>query len=383
MQVGAGAACAHAGRVNARLSIVIVVIANITACSSVSVETVSSGSVRQIVKTTRYSTEPKVDYVIVVNADRSERGAALIGDVYRSILTTGRRSAARSGVRWNPVERRAFVVSAETGAVLGPRENVNLMWSEAQATTEGAERFASAVRGALESSASYVARGEGQVAVLDRTLRALEPSSDGTRRQIVLLTTTDDGEAVPERDKGFEERARDDRRARRDVYEEVIVAVPGEGQKGWCKATAPRLEAWAASNRPVTFLPSCDGVSIGPELDDGGGGLSCFDQAVAIERCRVRAFVPKSEGCDPARGWRNALDTRATDPALADKRVCDVAVLEGHDAERCSRQRPLDAHVSGWCLPPPMLPFCAALYPRVVGGAAPPWATIEITCDVQ
>lgn len=369
-----GAGAARARLVYVRASFGFAALVSIVACSSVAPETASSGRIRQIVQYARYGETPKVDFVFVVNAERSERGDALIGNAYRSVLANALGMVGQRGGLWNPIQFRAFVVSVETGKVLEPRTQVNLAWIEPDASREGAETFASAVRAALVDSMSEVARTDGQVAVLRKTLSVLDAPPDDVMRRAILLTTADDtaAESAIDDDLGT---------LRRSGMDDIVVAAPGEKGPYACRGTTPVLEAWATSNRRVELEPSCDRLSLGL-IFHADIGWRCSSPAATFSNCRVRAFVPSWESCDPQRGWRDASNTRSTSADLEGMKVCDVAQLAGESRELCETSRLDDRRVSGWCLPQPDR-YCAGPLPRIVGGAAPFWATIELVCDAS
>lgn len=60
---------------------------------------------------------------------------------------------------------------------------------------------------------------------------------------------------------------------------------------------------------------------------------------------------------------------------------CEVTQLQGRDARLCREGGRYNGTSSGWCLPAPTSRCVTA--PRLVADAAPPWATIEVACDLD
>jgi hypothetical protein len=167
----------------------------------------------------------------------------------------------------------------------------------------------------------------------------------------------------------------------------IFVVVPdARGGVGCAPAARPGLEAWTRSLYIDLTAPCSE-----PDLLRGSTDYptACLPRPLAPSTdgrspCRVRAFVPRGTACDAARGWRPLAESaaRSVDPELAGLDACEVVELVGDQGAACrDRATPWDGRASGWCVPGAAL-RCPGTFPRVVGAAAPPFARLEIACEL-
>lgn len=350
----------------------------LSACGSDVPETVPSGRVHQHVDYRQYPVQPRLDVIVVVNAARTASGVALREGVARALHDRARELADGDApwLRdvWNPLDVRAFVANVANGELVSPREQPALTWREENATKAGADAFGAAAEAALAATAANGARTEGIVATLHDALVTAATPPDAARI-IVLVSSEDDASAPPTLDAML----------RRE--DSIIVALPRAADGPSCTGvSAPRLEAWARANGGVVES-ACNDIGLKTSFVDYAS--RCLPQPSASAgggdtSCRVRAIVPPGTACDSERGWRTPV--AASPPLnrdLAAMSACDVVTLDGEDARHCrDGASRYDGHASGWCIPTPSR-TCSAPPPRLVGRAAPPWATIEVICNLD
>jgi hypothetical protein len=348
------------------------------ACGGGAAETVSGGQVSQYVGYRRYDVQPRLDVVVVVSTSAANGGAAL-----RTTLATAVRDRMRELAGgehwlrdvWNPLDVRAFVASAADGSLRSPATDAALAWREANATTAGADAFAAAVEVAIRAAPEGEAPSGGVVETLRRTLgtTATEPPAS---RLVVLVSTADDPGALPARDAAL-----------RPDGDSLLLVLPSVSDDTACSPIdAPSLTRWGKSNDALVETP-CSGLGLQTSFVDYAS--DCLPRELrrstsAAEACRVRAFVPRGTPCDPARGWRSpkAPSTPTLDPALEGLDACEVVALEGADAASCLAVGDrFTGTASGWCVPAPTR-ACSSSPPRIVGGAAPPFALVQVACEL-
>ncbi|HSO38049.1 MAG TPA: hypothetical protein VLT33_36225 [Labilithrix sp.] len=312
---------------------------------------------------------PSLDVFVVVNAPSSGSGAALRASV-AAALRERARGLAEGDAPWlrglrNPIDVRALV----TGDADPSAELRTIGWLEENGTRGGADRFAAAAEAALAAAAADEGRKEGIVASLHAAL-ALPRATRSASRIIVLVSTEDDTTAP----------AATDPLLRAD--DTLVVALAGSADGSACSTSpAPRLEAWARANGGSVASP-CTGIDLRTLFVDYGS--RCLPhpprRAAGATSCRLRAIVPAGTACDPARGWRTP-ETAPRDGSTS----CDVVAIDDGDVDASACRdgsSHYEGHASGWCLPA-ATPACGNPAPRLVGGAAPPWATLETTCDLE
>lgn len=343
--------------------VALVVAVALGACASPLGE-VAEGRVRQEVDHRQYRVEPRLDVFLVVNTGTTSEGASLRTNVTGGIQDRAR-ALAEGEAPWlrqlsNPIDARAFVSNAE-GLVRGP-SGPALAWFEPDATRAGADTFAATIGEAIAAASIGEAQRSGVVAALHEAIGvAATPLDSG--RLVVLVSTEDDASASATSDAIFR------------PEDSIIVILPSlstdpEG------SSAPNLEAWARANH-AHVQSARSGVDLKPLSTDYR--LPCLERhrtpAAPLPRCRVRALVPAGTACDPVRGWSAPGGSSGVG-------TCEVAALEGEARRACESDAEPVGSASGWCIPAPH-PSCDVPSPRLVGGAAPPWATIETVCDLD
>lgn len=338
-------------------------------------ETVPEGSIYQSTLVRRYSTLPKLDLFVVLRTSATADGAALRANVAAALRNWMRELARGDGPLqdlWNPMDVRAYVVSAAGGSVRSPADAPALAWREEDATDEAARTFADALDAELRDAPAGEGAPLGLLDALGRVLAAGDTPPDGQR--VVILVSSSDDPGAPA--------AKDPRLRGRDWVTLALPDAPAEA--GSCeRPAAGSLTRWASVNGAVVRTP-CKGLFFQGMV--ACSGRECWPQPIALTAdghpaCRVRALVPRGTACDPTRGWRPSTEPVVSSPSLLDSDVCDVVELEGMDADACrDPAAPYSRASSGWCLPGPV-PGCSSPIPHAVGGAAPPWAKLEITCN--
>jgi hypothetical protein len=361
----------------------------LSACGSDAPDTVpDGGSVVQEIDYTWYPALPALDIIVVLNVARTPAGASLRAKVAAALreypLEIDENGAlAWQRDRWSPVDIRAFIADVADGTLLTPNEQPGLAWHEVNATKAGGEIFFAALDAALARTSANDPRSEGVVATLDNALVvAATPST--SKRVVVVASTEDDASAKLDRDRAL------------GFQDSVTFVSSGIGDGVSCAPMrTPWLTAWANANQ-FRYGSSCDDLHLTPTFEDSIP-LRCLPHPLANTAtehasCHVRAFVPRGTTCDPARGWQTPVAPDAPPKAgtydgynangLWHMDVCDVVAVEADDARYCEDEStPYDRPSSGWCIPAPNR-WCSAWAPRLVGGAAPPWAAIETTCDL-
>lgn len=311
------------------------------------VETVpSGGSTDQLVTYVRMSPRERSDLVVVVATADTNLGASL-----RAATAGAIREYARTLVEprdlWNELDVRAFVASAVDGSIHGP-----LGVASPNATAEAVGGFREAIVSAIDAAPPGEPSAERVVATVDRALAAAGTRPNVLSRIVVVTTSREVAAALPHR----------------GALVDTLVVAPDDGE------CSDRIER----NGAAVQTP-CSGIEL-RSWSDGVVG-SCLPRPARA--CRVRALVPRGAPCDEARGLRRPLvSVPPLDSGAAELDVCDVDELRGEDAAACERGAPYAAGASGWCLPAPPPSRCLGRAPRLVGGAAPSYATIEIACEL-
>jgi hypothetical protein len=341
------------------------------ACSSgVPQDTVVEGQVSQFVWYRRYPVARPLELIVVLSTSDSGDGAALRASVGAAVrapmynLADGDAPWLRD--LWNPVDVRARVVSVADLPTVSPPEPRVLAWREASATRAGADAFAAAVEAAVVAAPAGEAPAGGLVAAMERARAATAAPGPTEQRLVVLVSSSADPnvlfpQPLPARE------------------EDTILVVPAASSAGAC-GTLER--AWPGGGIEVSIRPACADLDLVTGFSDYAADCLPLPSGAAPATCAVRAFVPRGTPCDPARGWRAPSRPAAPslDPALRDLDACEVVELAGEEAAACRDQNRHPAGASGWCLPAPSR-SCRARAPRVLGGAAPPWALLEIACN--
>jgi hypothetical protein len=332
-------------------------------------DTVAEGQVAQRVTYRRYTVAPPLDLIVVLSTSDRADGAALRASVGAALharirsLADGEAPSFRDV--WNPVDVTALVTGAAdlaTGVLPEPRA---FAWREANATHEGADAFAAAVEAAVVAAPAGEAPAGGLVAAMERARAAAAPSATARLRLVVLVSTSADPnvlfpQPLPARE------------------EDTILVVPEASGALGCGNSYFGPPGWGIE---VGIRPACAGLHL--MTDFASFRADCLPPVRAPDAtCAVRAFVPRGTPCDPARGWRAPSRPAAPvlESAARDLDSCEVVELAGEEAAACRRGDPHPAGASGWCLPAPSA-SCRVLAPRVVGGAAPPWALLETACN--
>jgi hypothetical protein len=333
-------------------------------------DTVAEGQVAQRVTYRRYTVAPPLEVIVVLSTSDSGDGAALRASVSAALrariqsLADGEAPSFRDV--WNPVDVRATVTSAADLATGSPPEPRAFAWREANATREGAAAFAAAVEAAVVAAPAGEAPAGGLVAAMERARAATAPPGPTEQRLVVLVSTSADPNALFPQPLPARE-------------EDTILVVPAASSAGACGSLE---RAWPAGGIEVLIRPACADLDLETSYSDSAAGCLPLPSGAAPAACAVRALVPRGTPCDPARGWR-APSRRAApslDPTLRDLDACEVVELAGDEAAACRKRDRHPAGASGWCLPAPS-GSCRVSPPRVLGGAAPPWALLEIACN--
>jgi hypothetical protein len=329
----------------------------LVACTSEVPETVRDGHVRQTVDYQQYHVEPKRDVILVVNTGSSNLGTTLRESVAKALHDRARELAEGEGpwlrYLWNPLDVRGFVIGAG-GAVRSPRDVVALGWNQLDASVAAADAFSSAASEEMARASTNEPRKEGVVDALHEALAAARTPADAARL-IVIVSAEDDANAPAVRDPLL-----------RSSGDEIVVVIPG---------SAPNLEGWARANEASIRSPSSE-LHLRTFFVDYF--TPCLSRTTRTARCRVRALVPPGTACNASRGWRtpSAAFSAPSKSELLGMDSCEVVALEGDDLGACE-----SGGASGWCPPAPTA-LCGLVPPRLVGGAAPPWATIEVACNL-
>jgi hypothetical protein len=359
------------------LAAALVLAASLGACGGTADVTGSGGQVSQFVAYRDYGVRPRLDVIVVVSTSSAKDGAALRASVATAMRTRMRQLS--EGESWlrdlsNPIDVRGFVASAVDGSIRSSADVGALAWHEEDATNEGSDAFATAMESALRTAPDGEVSAAAVIETLDRT-QAFAASSDETERLVVLVSTSDDpgapGTAAPFSAKHGSS---------------SVVVVPAAG--GAACRPGPGLGAWAKTSEAVVQTP-CSGLELQTVFVDYAA--SCLPRPLALAAdghgaCRVRAFVPRGTACDAARGWRapSAEASRTRDPSLADMDVCEVVELAGDEAVSCRvASSAWTGRASGWCVPDASRACGVASAPRIVGAAAPPFAHMEIACELS
>jgi hypothetical protein len=336
-------------------------------------DTVAEGQVAQLVTYRRYQVTPPLDLIVVLSTSAGADGAALRASVAEAVrarmrsLVDGESPWLRDV--WNPVDVRALVTSAANVAPGAPLELRTFAWREPNATREGADAFAAAVEAAVAAAPAGEAPSGGLVAAMERARATTAPPGLTSIRLVVLVSTSADPSSLfPQ---PLPERA---------LSEDTILVVPRAPGAYGCAMSefrSPEGGSW------VSLRPACPDLDLSTSIADYASDCLPPPSSASPATCVVRAFVPRGTPCDPARGWRAVSQpaVRSLDPALGDLDSCEVVELAGAEGAACRQGERHPAGASGWCLPAPSR-GCAAPSPRVVGGAAPPSALLEIACDL-
>jgi hypothetical protein len=350
------------------------------ACGGVD-ETVAEGHVSQFVTYRQYTVQPRLDVVIVVSTSTARDGAALRASVAAALRARMRqRAEAESWLRdvVNPVDVRALVANASDGSILTTSDLGALAWREGDATVEGADAFAARVARAIDAVPDGDASSVATLATLQRTLQAAA-SAEEAARLVVVVATSDDPDATS---------AAMPTTRRSGGGDSVVVVVPRSSAVECAPASGSGLASWARAEDAALQTP-CAGVDLQTSFADYAA--DCLPRPLAAQAqghsaCRVRAFVPRGTACDAARGWRSlaVASARPLDPSLAGMDACEVIELGAEDGAAC--RDPAQAYAggaSGWCVPSPSRACAVSPTPRLVGASAPPFARIEVACELS
>lgn len=354
---------------------------SLLACGSDVPETASGGQVSQFVAYRRYSVQPRLDVVVVVSTSAGADGAALRASVVDALRTRmHQRADTDSWLREldNPIDVRGTVASAFDGSIRHTASDRSaLVWQQGNATLDGADTFAAGLASAIDAVPDGDASSAAVVLTVQRALEAAASPPDAERLVVVVSTSDDPAPA------SLETPVR-----RRGADDSIVVVVPRSPLAAPCApAPAPGLASWAKANDASLQTP-CSGVDLQTSFVDYAA--DCLPRPPATREgeppaCRVRAFVPPGTACDASRGWRPLVgaSARPLDLSLAAMDVCEVMPLGPLASGRC--RDPAERYAggaSGWCLPAPSRACAVAAAPRMVGAAAPPFAHIEIACDL-
>lgn len=310
------------------------------------VDTIPSGSaVDQLVTYVRVPPRERSDLVVVVATEGTSAGASMRAAAARAIDEYLSELVQPSDL-WNEVDIRAFVASAVDGTVRGP-----LGYTSSNAAAATIRDFANAITAEIDGARAGEPSPAAVVATIDRALAAAGAPSNVLTRIVVVTTSREVAAALP----------------RRSALVDTLVVAPDEGE------CVDRVEP----NGAIVQTP-CSGIALPRSVGCGGGCLPRPARA-----CRVRALVPRGTPCDETRGLRRpSLPIPSLHPDASELDACDVDELRGEDARACERGAPYTGGPSGWCLPASPPSRCVARGPRIVGGAAPSYALIEIACEL-
>ncbi len=340
----------------------------VAGCSSSVEETTPPGRVLQDVSYVHYGGVAPLDLVVLLDTRGRDVDGALRSSIVAAVRAYARDRTTYGGIPWlaSPVDIRFFAIDAANARTLRPAAPI-AEWREEDATSAAAEAFATQVEEAI-ARASDVAGSAGVVAALHDASGAIMHRDD--RERVFVIATTADDPGAPD---GF------DPILRANGSASAVVVVPGRDSATCDSIATPRLAAWASKNL-VEISPACRAVLL--PLPSSEIMLPCYVRRPI--RCRVRALVPVGTPCEQTRGWRTPQrSTPVLDPDYAGLTACEVARLEGQAAAACSNgTMQSNSSESGWCMPN-AIKWCSNMVPRVVGRAAPPWATIETACELE